>query len=296
MAFGNKKEQQMTDSMSVAITEGITAAMRPVFEELTGQMSNMMAGLQNQQAESMKVMADAFLQEMKKAADGMFANITSGLEEAAKLQQTATANLNSAVDKMLAESKVMADAAKNLVASVNDIKNSASLMGNIATEQNKTAGTFMAQVEKYSESSERIAKSLNDRQNEWIDNYKNCDKKLADTTGKVTDTITTSVASLEKSVTELKKACEELNKSSGSYAETITSASQSYASTITTAGQTYGKKLDEGIQQTFETFDKEMAGIVTTLGAAATNISEVTAQIPRTLKGSIDELERTIKR
>lgn len=286
MAFGDKKrEQQMTDSMSAAITEGIAGVMRPVFEELTGQMREMMTGLQNQQAESMKVMADAFLEQMKKAADGMFADVTAGLVETVRQQQDATNKLNEAADKIAADSRLLAEAASKLSVAVSGVSEAAVSMDRVVKEQNKNVDIFVAQVEKYGQSSENVAKAMNDRQNEWIANYKTCDERLADTAGKAADTISAAAASLEKNIAGLKEACDALSNSTSTYADTVTRASE-----------TYGRKLDEGINQTFETFDTEMAGIAKTLGDAAANISEVTTQIPRTLKGSIDELERTIKR
>lgn len=293
MAFGDKKrEQQLTDSMSAAITDGIAEAMRPVFEELTGQMKNMMEKLQDQQAESMKIMADAFLEEMKNAANGMFADIASELDNVGRQQEAATRNMNEVADKLVAESKSMTDAADKLSGAVNDIREVQASIAKLVNEQNKAVDTFVLHIDKYSKSTEDIAHTLEDRQNEWITNYKTCDERLADTAGRVADTITGSVATLERSIAAfeqniagLKEACATLDNSTKTYADTVTRESEAY-----------GNKLNKGIESTFEAFDNEMAGIVKSLGDAATQISEVTAQIPRTLKGSIDELERTIKR
>jgi len=285
MNFNDKKIEQLSDGMAKAVTEGIAASMRPVFEELTGQVRQMMEGIEARQEANIERMADAFLEEMKKSCATMFADMTAGMKEVCDKQQKVCDSLQKAIDHIEKSTGEASAAEQGIAGALADMKQMQNAIQSTVTAQHGEITAMSANMAGYCESvGKSVDKFIDAQQSYATDTVTLLDNKQKEWV-KASENMSASADELQKYIAEVKNVTDTLNDNLQQYIATVTEESSKYRTLV-----------NNDVEATFKAFDTEMAGIAKTLGDVAGQIKESSEKIPRALKGSIDELERAVKR
>lgn len=314
--MNDKKINNMADQLSGGITEGITQAMKPVFESLSKEIHGVMISMETQQADSMKRMADAFLGEMKASSETMFSGMTEGVNTLCKTQKACTEEMKVLFQAISHESADMrASQIKNVeilkelksyqtsctsqISRLEGIQNNLLViedkLNNKVVETDKVHTAYIAEDRKLLAGMETLEnkiieyqeqhikesqKILDDRQKDWINNYKGCDEAL----NKASET---AVKNMER----MSKTLEQYSKLSDESVKRLELATSEFCKRLEVGMSEYRKCVDKDIEATFSSFDTQMSGIAKILGDTALDISNSASRIPLAIKGSVAHIK-----
>ena len=289
--MNNKKVDSMAERISEEISDGLAEVMKPVFENLAQEISKLVTGLEDRQKENMKIMADAFLQEMAHASDRMFESVAKDAEGICRLQSDTVRELSAIVDKIAGDraviqkisednSKTAADMSRLINMMDSQIDKLAKISESVEVIDRDIAERIVAEAGLYSK--------LEQSNSNWARQLAECGEMVActsdDAADKVNDSVENAIINLDKCTAKLDMMTKEIE---GSYEKMHTD--------LHTMMNEYRETVSRDINDTFRAFDENMSEIVKALGTAVTDIADAADRIPRALKGSIDAIQQSVK-
>lgn len=290
--MNNRKVDNMADRISEEISEGLAVVMKPVFENLAKEISGLVTGLEDRQKENMRIMADAFLQEMAKASGSMFNNIAKDSADICRMQSETVRELAEAVERMAADraaiQKISGDnsrTAAELAGLVSRLDDKIDSLARVSDDNGKLAAESSDRIRAEMELYERLEQSSG----RWSRQLAECNEMVAATSEDANEKIN---AGVERAMHNLEKCAARLE----SITKDIESSYEKMNSSMHVMMKDYRETVSRDIAETFKAFDINMSEIVKTLGTAVTDIAEAADRIPKALKGSIDSLRQPINR
>lgn len=291
LIMNNKKVDSMADRISGEISDGLAEVMRPVFENLAQEISKLVTGLEYRQKENMKIMADAFLQEMAKASGRMFEGITKDTVDICRMQSDTVRELSVIVDKMTEDRAVVQKISEDNSKTAAEM----SRLVNMMDEQiGKLAGISEGVEVIDRDIAERISaetglySKLEQSSSNWAKQLAECGEMVActseDAADKVNGSVANAIDNLDKCSVKLEGITRQIESSYDKMHRDMHAMMDEYRETVS-----------KDINDTFRTFDEGMSEIVRALGTAVTDIADAADRIPRAIKGSIDALQQSVK-
>ncbi|MCI8308185.1 MAG: hypothetical protein HFH14_09075 [Lachnospiraceae bacterium] len=289
--MNNKKIDSMADKISVEISDVLADVMRPVFENLTKEISTLVAGLEDRQKENMKSMADAFLQEMAKTSGSMFESITADTADICRLQSDTVRELSAIVDKMTDDRAVLQKISEDntrtaaklteIVEKIDDrIDSLSNVSQGIEHLDNGVADRISAEMDLYAE--------LEKNSGNWAKQLAACNEMVAATSenagSMVNESVGNAIANLDKCTEKLENISKGIESSYDDMYENMHAMMKEYRELVS-----------KDMNDTFIAFDKNMSEIVKALGTAVADIADAADRIPKALKGSVDALQHSVK-
>lgn len=279
--MNEKKANILATQIAEGISAGLADVMKPVFDNLANEIRSLQENIEVKQKDSIKIMADEFIKEMKNSSDKMFDKISKDTIEISKMQADSVDKLAGIVEKMesdIATYKKLSDDNAKLCESIKEM-----------------CGSLDKRIDSLAKISDDIAK-IDGNVSAHMQTEKELAGDIAACSKKVLNTINDSTQQLNESAANVLGKIEECsNKLDDASVKLKTSYESTKAIMIKSLGE-YQITMKNDMGEAFESFDNNMAAVVKVLGDAVSEISEMTMNIPKALKGSIDELSQTLKR
>jgi len=279
--MNEKKANILATQIAEGISAGLADVMKPVFDNLANEIRSLQENIEVKQKESIKIMADEFIKEMKNSSDKMFDKISKDTIEISKMQADSVDKLAGIVEKMksdIATYKKLSEDNAKLCESIKEM-----------------CGSLDKRIDSLAKISDDIAK-IDGNVSAHMQTEKELAGDIAACSKTVLNTINDSTQQLNESAANVLGKIEECsNKLDDASVKLKTSYESTKAIMIKSLGE-YQITMKNDMGEAFESFDNNMAAVVKVLGDAVSEISEMTMNIPKALKGSIDELSQTLKR
>lgn len=279
--MNEKKANILATQIAEGISAGLADVMKPVFDNLANEIRSLQENIEVKQKESIKIMADEFINEMKNSSDKMFDKISKDTIEISKMQADSVDKLAGIVEKMesdIATYKKLSEDNAKLCESIKEM-----------------CGSLDKRIDSLAKISDDIAK-IDGNVSAHMQTEKELAGDIAACSKTVLNTINDSTQQLNESAANVLGKIEECsNKLDDASVKLKTSYESTKAIMIKSLGE-YQITMKNDMGEAFESFDNNMAAVVKVLGDAVSEISEMTMNIPKALKGSIDELSQTLKR
>ena len=279
--MNEKKANILATQIAEGISAGLADVMKPVFDNLANEIRSLQENIEVKQKESIKIMADEFIKEMKNSSDKMFDKISKDTIEISKMQADSVDKLAGIVEKMesdIAAYKKLSEDNAKLCESIKEM-----------------CGSLDKRIDSLAKISDDIAK-IDGNVSAHMQTEKELAGDIAACSKTVLNTINDSTQQLNESAANVLGKIEECsNKLDDASVKLKTSYESTKAIMIKSLGE-YQITMKNDMGEAFESFDNNMAAVVKVLGDAVSEISEMTMNIPKALKGSIDELSQTLKR
>jgi len=277
--MNDKKINILAEQISAAITASLAEVMKPVFNNLSNEIRSLQQSLEQRQKESMKLMADEFIKEMKKSSDILFDTVSRNAIEISREQAKSVDRLAGIVERINADVGVYSKLSEENTRLHESIR--------------QMSNTFDLRINALTKVSENIAGIESSVNNNMIVEKELADK-LSTCSGSVLNTVNESTQKLNDSAAEILSRIEECTTR---LTDTTVKLKASYEGTkelITKSFDEYQGNVNKGIEDTFASFDSNMSAIVKTLSDAVQEISVLSMNIPKAIKGSVDELQKTL--
>lgn len=274
--MNDKKMNAMADGVS----KGMAEVMKPVFDNMASELNSLMRELKNAQQTSMKEMADAFLSEMKNASGQVFEKVAEQSMGVAKLQAKTVSDLASMMQKMEEDKKTietMYMESRKLLAEVAKMHEEQSANMAVLSEVSENVSALSKDASTRINKEIEIYKKLEFNHASWMSDCKTCTESLNESAKTVIGNLTECASTLD------------------SVAKSVEDSLNSTCDSLQNSIDDYHARVDVDINNTFKMFDDNMSSIAGTLGKAATDIAETAERIPKAIKGSIDELQHSLK-
>ena len=279
--MNEKKANILATQIAEGISAGLADVMKPVFDNLANEIRSLQENIEVKQKDSIKIMADEFIKEMKNSSDKMFDKISKDTIEISKMQADSVDKLAGIVEKMesdIATYKKLSEDNAKLCESIKEM-----------------CGSLDKRIDSLAKISDDIAK-IDGNVSAHMQTEKELAGDIAACSKTVLNTINDSTQQLNESAANVLGKIEECsNKLDDASVKLKTSYESTKAIMIKSLGE-YQITMKNDMGEAFESFDNNMAAVVKVLGDAVSEISEMTMNIPKALKGSIDELSQTLKR
>lgn len=278
--MNDKKINAMSEGISEGVSTALAQTMKPVFDNMAREINGLMNELKNSQKESMKEMAEAFLNEMRNVSAQFYQNVAAESLNVARMQADTVNKLGSmlkqleedkkAIESMYADSRKMIEDMAKIHSEQADQIN---MVVRVSQDVAKLSNDATLRIDKENE----LYSKLETNHSKWMEDCKNCSEVLT--------------GSAESVIANLSKCADTLNGVSKEVEESLKNTCNNLQNSIAD----YHQKVDTDIDNTFKLFDENMASIAGTLGEAASDITEAAQRIPKAIKGSLDELQHSMK-
>lgn len=262
-----------------------TATFKNVQDNLTAGINK----LNEISAEQKQMMEDLHAAEQKRSAEYN--------EVLSKLQSTLT-EINATYDKIVAgtaknieeQNNAVSESLKAQSASVAEAlkAQSAATTETLKAQNTATTETLKAQSDNLAEMLANqnhtltetkqlvsdLAKSMEGLKSGWVDKYISCDEALSKNAAALLENI-------EKSNRAMACSTEAFDKA----ASVMQSGLASIEEKLVTSRKNYEAGIEQNVSKILEVMDHQIAGIATTLGKTAEDISEAAEKIPKALRG-----------
>ena len=264
-----------------------TATFKNVQDNLTAGINK----LNEISAEQKQMMEDLHAAEQKRSAEYN--------EVLSKLQSTLT-EINATYDKIVAgtaknieeQNNAVSESLKAQSASVAEAlkAQSAATTETLKAQNTATTETLKAQSDNLAEMLANqnntltetkqlvsdLAKSMEGLKSGWVDKYISCDEALSKNAAALLENI-------EKSNRAMACSTEAFDKA----ASVMQSGLASIEEKLVTSRKNYEAGIEQNVSKILEVMDHQIAGIATTLGKTAEDISEAAEKIPKALRGIV---------
>ena len=264
-----------------------TATFKNVQDNLTAGINK----LNEISAEQKQMMEDLHAAEQKRSAEYN--------EVLSKLQSTLT-EINATYDKIVAgtaknieeQNNAVSESLKAQSASVAEAlkAQSTATTETLKAQNTATTETLKAQSDNLAEMLANqnhtltetkqlvsdLAKSMEGLKSGWVDKYISCDEALSKNAAALLENI-------EKSNRAMACSTEAFDKA----ASVMQSGLASIEEKLVTSRKNYEAGIEQNVSKILEVMDHQIAGIATTLGKTAEDISEAAEKIPKALRGIV---------
>lgn len=301
LAESTELQKQTTEKMAAAFLSQLKQQTGEVYGALNAEAASMV--------EAIKAEA-ASLTEAQKESTATFKNVqdnlTAGInklneisaeqkqmmEELHAGEQKRSAEYNEVLSKMqstLTEinatyDKIVAGTAKNIEEQNNAVSESlkaqsASVAEALKAQSDNLAEMLANQNNTLTETKQLVsdlAKSMEGLKSGWVDKYISCDEALSKNAAALLE-------NMEKSNRAMACSTEAFDKA----ASVMQSGLASIEEKLVTSRKNYEAGIEQNVSKILEVMDHQIAGIATTLGKTAEDISEAAEKIPKALRGIV---------
>ncbi len=289
----NAEAASMVEAIK-AETAALTEAQKESTATFKNVQDNLTAGinkLNEISAEQKQMMEELHAAEQKRSAEYN--------EVLSKLQSTLT-EINATYDKIVAgtaknieeQNNAVSESLKAQSASVAEAlkAQSAATTETLKAQNTATTETLKAQSDNLAEMLANqnntltetkqlvsdLAKSMEGLKSGWVDKYISCDEALSKNAAALLENI-------EKSNRAMACSTEAFDKA----ASVMQSGLASIEEKLVTSRKNYEAGIEQNVSKILEVMDHQIAGIATTLGKTAEDISEAAEKIPKALRGIV---------